>query len=73
MIHVSKETLHQLVDELPAEETGAAARFLEFLRDRSRPGVDWAELRARLEPFAEEWESPEMALYDDYDNARGRP
>ncbi len=26
-----------------------------------------AELRARLAPFAEDWNSPEMAIYDDYD------
>lgn len=70
MIQTSKDTLHQLVDELPVEEVLAAARFLEFLRDRER-GLNWAELRARLEPFAQEWESPEMAVYDDYDAERG--
>jgi predicted DNA-binding antitoxin AbrB/MazE fold protein len=29
-----------------------------------------AELRARLEPFAEGWESEEMSIYDDYDAAK---
>jgi hypothetical protein len=29
-----------------------------------------AELRARLAPFAEEWESSEMAVYDHYDAAK---
>ena len=31
-----------------------------------------AELRARLSAFAEEWDSPEMDLYDDYDAARDK-
>lgn len=31
-----------------------------------------AELRARLSAFAEEWDSPEMAAYDDYDATRAR-
>ena len=38
-------------------------------------GVDMAaaaELRARLSTFAEEWESPAMDIYDDYDAARAR-
>ena len=26
-----------------------------------------AELRARLQSFAEDWDSPEMSIYDDYD------
>lgn len=29
-----------------------------------------ADLRARLMPFAEDWERPEMDIYDDYDAAR---
>lgn len=31
-----------------------------------------AELRARLATFAEDWDSPEMAVYDDYDAAIAR-
>ncbi len=31
-----------------------------------------AELRARLATFAEEWERPEMDLYDDYNAAKAR-
>jgi predicted DNA-binding antitoxin AbrB/MazE fold protein len=31
-----------------------------------------AELRARLESFAEDWESEEMRIYDDYDAAKSR-
>jgi hypothetical protein len=29
-----------------------------------------ADLRARLRAFAEDWERPEMDVYDEYDNAR---
>lgn len=29
-----------------------------------------ADLRARLAPFAEDWNSPEMDSYDNYDAAR---
>ena len=28
------------------------------------------ELRARLATFAEDWDSPEMGVYDDYDAAK---
>ena len=31
-----------------------------------------ADLRARLASFAEEWDSPEMDIYDDYDSAKSR-
>lgn len=31
-----------------------------------------AELRSRFATFAEEWERPEMDVYDDYDAARAR-
>ena len=31
-----------------------------------------ADLRSRLEAFAEEWESPEMDVYDDYDSAKAQ-
>jgi len=34
------------------------------------PEGDPAELRARLDRFAEEWDSPEMSLHDDYDTSR---
>jgi hypothetical protein len=29
-------------------------------------------MRARLATFAEDWDSPEMAAYDDYDAAKSR-
>lgn len=32
-----------------------------------------ADLRAPLVPFAEDWEQPEMDIYDDYDAAEINP
>ncbi len=32
-----------------------------------------AEMRARLATFAADWDSPEMAIYDDYDAAKLHP
>jgi hypothetical protein len=62
-----KERLHHVVDELPEEEAEVVLRYAERLR-----GLDLAELRGRLEAFAEEWDSPEMDVYDAYDTGNGR-
>lgn len=43
--------------------------------DLSARGIDGeaaAELRERLRPFAEDWDSPEMDVYDHYDDAKAR-
>jgi len=42
------------------------------LRARGIDEVHAAEMRARLATFAEDWDSPEMAVYDDYDAAKAR-
>lgn len=56
------------------DETQVIVTFLEPRRiDLQVRGIDVAhaaELRARLASFAEEWESPEMDIYDDYDAAK---
>lgn len=31
-----------------------------------------ADLRARLSTFADEWDNPEMDIYDDYDAAKSK-
>ena len=31
-----------------------------------------AELRAHLQTFAEDWDSPEMSIYDDYDASKAK-
>ena len=42
------------------------------LRARGIDEEQARELRGRLAPFAEDWESSEMDAYDDYDAARSR-
>ena len=41
--------------------------------DLQKRGIDKAQaadLRERLATFAEDWESPEMSIYDNYDAAK---
>ena len=40
------------------------------LRARGIDEKQAADLRGRLSTFAEEWDSPEMEMYDDYDRAK---
>jgi hypothetical protein len=65
--------------ELPAnvlEETRAIVTFIEPEEegvDLSNYGIDETQaesLRANLAPFAEDWNSPEMSIYDNYDAAK---
>ena len=42
------------------------------LRARGIDEAHAAKLRARLGTFAEDWDSPEMAVYDEYDAAKSR-
>lgn len=42
------------------------------LRERGIDEVQATELRARLNTFAEDWNSEEMSLYDDYDAAKAK-
>jgi hypothetical protein len=65
--------------ELPGEvrnETRVIVTFLETspidLRARGIDEAQAAELRAQLATFAEEWNSPDMALYDNYDAAKAK-
>ena len=60
--------------ELPQQVGENARVIVTFLGageiDLASHGIDReqaAELRARLQTFAEDWESPEMSVYDDYD------
>jgi hypothetical protein len=43
---------------------------LSELRSRGINQAHAADLRARLATFAQEWESPEMDVYDHYDAAK---
>jgi len=56
------------------DKTRVLVTFLESHRiDLRARGIDAeqaADLRARLGTFAEEWDSPEMNIYDHYDAAQ---
>jgi hypothetical protein len=58
------------------DETPVLATFLEpapiDLRERGIDEHQTAELRARLATFAEDWDSPEMSIYDDYYTAKAK-
>ena len=42
------------------------------LRERGIDEAQAAEMRARLACFAEDWESPEMDIYDNYDEEKAK-
>jgi hypothetical protein len=58
-------------------ETQVLVTFIEpNLIDIRARGIDEAraaELRARIATFTEDWDSPEMAVYDDYNAATANP
>ncbi len=70
-----KIELAEVPDDV-AEETPVVVTFLDSggidLRELGIDEAQAAEWRARLGSFAEEWESPEMDIYDDYDDAKSR-
>ena len=55
-------------------DTKVIVTFLEQgdidLRQRGISEEQAASLRQRLSTFLEDWESPEMAVYDDYDESK---
>jgi uncharacterized UPF0146 family protein len=58
------------------DETRVVVTFLESglidLRTRGVNEEQAAELRARLATFADDWDSPEMSIYDNYDAAKAK-
>jgi hypothetical protein len=58
------------------EDTPVIVTFLTSapidLRSRGINETQAADLRARLAAFAEDWDSPEMDIYDDYDAAKAK-
>lgn len=55
------------------EEARVVVTFLEPNYDLRERGIDEtqaADLRVRLNQFVEDWESPEMDIYDNYDAAK---
>ena len=65
-----KVELAEMPSGMP-DRTPVIVTFLDSARvDLRQRGIDRqqaAELRARLASFAEEWDSPDMDIYDDYD------
>jgi hypothetical protein len=64
-----KIELAEMPNDIP-EEARVIVTFLESGYDLRERGIDEAQaadLRARLSQFAEDWESPEMDIYDNYD------
>lgn len=70
------EILEELVKLTPEERRVIARRLAELesgvvdLQSRGIDACEAAELRGRLERFADDWDSPEMAAYDNYDAAK---
>ena len=58
------------------DETSVIVTFLQSdsidLQARGMSETEAGELRSRLAMFAEDWDSPEMSIYDDYDTVKGR-
>ncbi|RKZ90592.1 MAG: hypothetical protein DRR19_09600 [Candidatus Parabeggiatoa sp. nov. 1] len=56
------------------EETFVIVTFFEYkdlgLQARGIDKTPAADLRGRLATFAEDWENPQMNIYDDYDTAK---
>ena len=59
-----------------ADETSVIVTFLESgaidLQARGIDEAQAADLRVLLQAFAEDWDSPEMTAYDDYDNVKAK-
>ena len=57
-------------------ETQVLVTFIEpqlvNIQSRGIDEVRAAELRARLATFSEDWDTPEMAVYDGYEAAKAR-
>ena len=65
-----KIELAEVPTDVP-DETRVIVTFLKSSRiDLQARGIDEAhaaDLRTRLRTFAQDWESPEMSIYDNYD------
>ena len=68
------------VPEVPSNVLDGTPVIVTFLNpagiDLREKGIDEAQaadLRARLATFAEDWDSPEMSIYDNYDAAKANP
>ena len=67
-IHLS-ELPRNITDETPVVVTFLKASRID-LQARGISVAQAADLRARLATFAEDWNTPEMEIYDNYDAAK---
>jgi hypothetical protein len=71
----TRQTLLSVIDMLPDEELTSLVSLAQLLSLKQNPDGSvvedldlrqLADLRSRLSQFAEEWDSPEMEIYDAY-------
>jgi hypothetical protein len=70
-----RQALLSVIEQLPDQQVvsllALARKLVTHLdAESTEPGLSieqLADLRSRLSQFAEEWDSPEMEIYDDYD------
>jgi hypothetical protein len=65
------EIPHNVDDETPVIVTFLTSNSIS-LRERGIYEEQAADLYTRLATFAEDWDSPEMDIYDDYDAAQAK-
>jgi hypothetical protein len=72
----TRQTLLSVIDMLPDEELTSLVSLAKLLSLKQNPNdtvvedldlLQLADLRSRLSQFTEEWDSPEMEIYDAYD------
>ncbi|MAT98360.1 MAG: hypothetical protein CL608_14545 [Anaerolineaceae bacterium] len=64
-----KEIPSNVANDTPVIVTFLASGNIDLVA-RGIDEAQAADLRARLATFAEEWDSPEMDIYDNYDAAK---
>lgn len=77
----TRESLLSMIDTLPDEALDSLISFAQVLSSKQNSETSSIEslersqlacLRSRLSQFAEEWDSPEMEIYDAYDSYKGQ-
>ena len=65
------ETPRDVYDGTPVMVTFLPSNAID-LQERGIDEAQAADIRARLASFAEDWENPEMNVYDNYDDAKSK-
>ena len=65
------ETPSDMCEGTPVIVTFLPANAID-LQERGIDEAQAADIRARLASFAEDWENPEMNVYDNYDDAKAK-